>query len=180
MKAVASSFMIVDYIEVTLALSFPECQPLNNNVLAPVEAYVQAQSSYFSRRRFEGDDFSTGTDKLGEKERVETMMSADIEHSHAGADESTNECALGQLESTVNHRGAHVIASREKPSAERQTRGKRNAGKQANPSAIERHGLFVPRFLEKVDYAREHAGSFGFGRCGHPLFISNSNRFRRT
>jgi hypothetical protein len=42
----------------------------------------------------------------------------------------------------------------------------------------------VPGFLEKAGYAREHAGGFGLVRCGHPMyfpmFISNSNRFRRT
>src|SRR6267378_2546807 len=133
LKAIAASFVMVDYIEVALALSFPERQPLNNDVLAPVEAYVQAQSSSFSRRRFEGDNLSTGTDKLGKKKRVEAMMSADIEHGHAGADESANECALCQLESTVNHRGAHVIASRKKPGAGRQAHGKGNAGKNSDP-----------------------------------------------
>src|ERR1700722_1715003 len=79
LKAVASGFVMVNYIKVALALPFPECQALNNDVLATVQAYVQAQSSSFSRRRFEGDDPSTGSDKLREKKGVKAMMSADIE-----------------------------------------------------------------------------------------------------
>src|SRR6266850_2553148 len=167
LKAVASSFVMVDYIEVALALSFPECQPLNNDVLAAVEAYVQPQGSSFSRRRFEGDDLSTGTDKLREKKRVEAMMSADIEHGHAGADESANECALGQLESTVNHGGAHVIASRKKPGAGGQAHGKGNAGEKADPSAVEGPRLFMPGLSQKSPSARPYCRGSGLPKRRH-------------
>jgi hypothetical protein len=148
---------MIDKVEIALAFFVVESESLYHNVPTAVEAYIQVQSSSFSWRGLEGKDPSSGTNKFGEKERIKTMMSADIEHSHTGSEESADKGSLRRLELSVDHRSAHVIASREKPGTEGQSHGKRNASKQADPSAVERPVLFTPWLLEKAYYAREHA-----------------------
>jgi hypothetical protein len=64
-------------------------------------------------------------------------MCADIEDGHAGAEESLDESALGELESAVDHGAAHIIAPRQKPVAKGEPYRKRDARKNANPPGIE-------------------------------------------
>jgi hypothetical protein len=113
---------MINHVQAGFALLVAERQLLDQYILAAIHAYVEAKSFSFPGRRLKGDDSSARTNEFGGEKRVEAVMRADIEDGHAGAEESLEESALGELKSIISQGGPKIIAASNKPGTEGQAK----------------------------------------------------------